>query len=522
MNNTGVQAREKPGTWLLWLCGLVIVLSLSSSFVRPIGVYDEGFSLTNAWRIMGGEIPHRDYWAAYPPGTSLTLAGAFYLFEPTLLVARVVNLGWSMLLLGAVFALLRQFASATISLLATVLAALWVCAALYPSYSVTPALALTFLTLACLFKGLSTGRSTWMLTAGVAGGFVLVFRHDFSAYLYFSLALSLGASLVWGRLHWQDSSFKWLLKQAAMFSAVALVCLAVLLGVCGTENFWQQAIAFPLTGLRAHRYLPFPGMLGLTWATKSMWLLAWFVPGYLLGVCGLLWAMPPRKDFPKALALVLLASMAILLTFQAHNRLDASHVAPSVLFALCFVVVSIGQWVPQTPSGGLARKGVLLVLGLYTLWGTLGQVKFGNVLKCATPSHASSCMSANAEQIQVLEYVNQHFARGDAVFVGNSRHDKIFINDASMYFLLKRPVAVKWNEMHPGVVTTEPVQKAMIQQIEQKRVGLVVLANMPDSNEANASAISSQVRVLDDYIQRNYHAVFANKQYTVLSRVSAF
>jgi hypothetical protein len=164
----------------------------------------------------------------------------------------------------------------------------------------------------------------------------------------------------------------------------------------------------------------------------------------------------------------------------------------------------------------------MLLFGLFSLWGTGGQVKFGSVLRCAEHVKTSHCMAADDEQTEVVEFVNQHLPRAETVFVGNTHHDKIYVNDASLYFLLGRPIPVKWNEMHPGVVTTEPVQKAMIQQIEQRRVKLIVLAAMPDSSEANASAASSQVHALDDYIKRNYRQVFSNRRYAALQRITVF
>ena len=169
----------------------LILIAVTNTFIKPLGIYDEGFSLTNALRILQGDTPHLDYWAAYPPGTSLTLAMAFKFFEPTLLIARLVNLSWTIFILSGFYILLRQFASILLSLTATVIASFWLSAALYPSYSVTPALALIFTALAFFTKGIDLNSKKMSVIGGLIAGCIVLFRHDFAGYLFLSISLAL-------------------------------------------------------------------------------------------------------------------------------------------------------------------------------------------------------------------------------------------------------------------------------------------------------------------------------------------
>ncbi|RYY10063.1 MAG: hypothetical protein EON55_17075, partial [Alphaproteobacteria bacterium] len=38
----------------------------------PVNVYDEGNLLVAAQRLLGGDVPYRDFWGVYPPGQLLT------------------------------------------------------------------------------------------------------------------------------------------------------------------------------------------------------------------------------------------------------------------------------------------------------------------------------------------------------------------------------------------------------------------------------------------------------------------
>ena len=66
-------------------------------------------------------------------------------------------------------------------------------------------------------------------------------------------------------------------------------------------------------------------------------------------------------------------------------------------------------------------------------------------------------MIPRTDQQNIVDYIRSNTASDEYVFVGNIRHDEVFINDASLYFLMQRRIPMRWNEMHPGVVTTSEV-----------------------------------------------------------------
>lgn len=516
-------AHHKWDILLFVSCGVLVIILALSSFMKPLGLYDEGFSLTNALRILNGDIPHRDYWAAYPPGTSFTLAVAFSLFEPSLIVARFVNLGWTLILAFSIFLCLRRFAPTLIGLSVVILASLWVSAAIYPSYSVLPALALTFLALAFLGGAIKAESSACSVIGGCVAGSITLFRHDFSAYLFVSLVLSLLVCVVMKPSSRHMPEFKKAALFILSFLVAAILLLSIMLTKVGWEDFFQQAILFPAKGMREYRHLPVPGFFDFFQSKKSQWVLAWIVPiGVFVG-CVHIFISHRENSLFTQMVIRMFALMAILLTLQAHNRLDYPHAAPSMIFLFCFFSVIMGAK-PQNISIIRNSFGIAFVVAfsLFSMLITIRHVGISCTYRCITHPENFFCIPVDNNQIEVVNFINHNAAQDDYVFVGNTYHDRILINDASLYFLLRKSIPVKWNEMHPGIVTTKPVQEEIVNALNTKEVHFVVLADMPESKEKNLSSISSNVHLLDDFIKDNYSPVFSNTRYSILKRTSSF
>lgn len=505
--------------WFFLLCILVITITVFQSFIRPLGQYDEGFALTNAWRILNGEIPHRDYWAAYPPGAAYVSAMLFALLEPSLLVARLLNMAWTLLLLGSFFILHKQFSTVLVSIGVTAIASIWIGASLYPSYSVLPALALIFLALAILFKGIKSNNHYLAILSGFVAGLVIVFRHDFSGYLFLSVCSSIAITWLFFPGLRQKPEFRGISLFALSFIVVAVLAFFSLLLLVGWGNFFEQAIFFPATGMRENRFLPFPGFLDFFWAWKERWFLAWTVPAFIAGGLAYTLFNKPNPTATQLIAIVIFIAMSIFLTIQAHNRLDMPHAAPSMLFCLSFItLLTAVKTSTNIIFGRTIGWSLLALFCFYSVITTIQGIDSKKALRCIANPHNLPCIPANKPQSEVVNYINNNHPKNSYIFVGNSRHDKIFINDASLYFILQRPIPVMWNEMHPGIVTSQPIQDEIIKQLEAKNVQLVVVADMPEPKEKNSSSISSEIHSLDVYINQNYRPVFSNDKYTVMQR----
>jgi hypothetical protein len=118
----------------------------------------------------------------------------------------------------------------------------------------------------------------------------------------------------------------------------------------------------------------------------------------------------------------------------------------------------------------------------------------------------------------VAEYIQAQTRPDEYVFFGNARHDQIFVNDLLIYFLADRRSPTKYAELHPGLATTMPVQQEIVRELTEKDVRWVVTMRGWESREPNASAISSGVTFLDDYIRANYRPETAFGAYQVWRR----
>ena len=104
--------------------------------------------------------------------------------------------------------------------------------------------------------------------------------------------------------------------------------------------------------------------------------------------------------------------------------------------------------------------------------------------------------------------IQRRTAPSERIYVGTARHDRIFINNIMLYFLAARPSVTKWHELHPGIQTSAPIQTQMIEEFEARELRTIVLNGEWDAvRETNASAVSSGVTLLDDYVRANFTEV---------------
>jgi hypothetical protein len=109
---------------------------------------------------------------------------------------------------------------------------------------------------------------------------------------------------------------------------------------------------------------------------------------------------------------------------------------------------------------------------------------------------------------------------GDPVFVANPRFDLVNVGNPLVYVLVQRPNPTRYDVMQPGVVTTAPVQREIVGDLERSRPELVIrwLSPLADHADDNGAGRSSGVRILDRYIARAYAPERRFGDYQVLVR----
>ena len=522
----------------------VLVLLLFVPIRTPLYIYDEGFAVFNATRLLNGELPYQDFWAVYPPGQLYILAGVYKLFGISLLASRVYDTLVRIAVVVGCFLVARQVTSKFLSYLTVFVAALVMASVGFYAYAVYPALALGVFALWCTIKFVETGRQQWLILAGVLVGISSFFRWDIGLYGI----IGLGAAVFLHRLvaSWQGGQpflqVVWsgvktaaglLLPAAGMFLALyGLVSLN-----SGLSYVWDQVFWFPATKLHEVRALAYPklipGLSGLSdiWSYYSPYMdwLRFYLPlavyAFTFAFYGYLILVRRIQLDTRHFGMLAAALFGLLAFAQALSRYDYIHALPTGLFALLVIVGLVSQ-VRRPPAAAVyLRTGLIILLPailcvyffstLDSFNRTLDQFPPWN---CYSPLPRASCAYVGENQLRTVDYIQANTQVDEPIYVGNQRHDMIFISDVGFYFLAGRPSATRYSELHPGVATTRPVQLEIINELDTKQVPLLVLVDIWLSQEPNGSAQSSGVTDLDDYIHDKYRQITQFGEYQIWQR----
>jgi len=512
---------------------LLGAVSLAASFIlfatlwAPWSVYDEGFTALNGLRVLNGDIPGRDFWAMYPPGQSYVLAVFFKAFGAKLIVARLVGilaLSASMLALAFIVQSLAGWPEAILVGLAGLI--LFVTTGL--ASSVPMGLALVFASILAAQRGLSTGLARWHVSAGILAGLACLFRLDMGVLFIAALALSLFcAGGIKGR------------RALAWAGVGALGVLLLAYGSwalhAGFTALWEQMVDFPFHHFKAFRGKPCPPLVPLAdprWAEGKhydalrQWASFYLSPALELGILawlGLgLWR-GRMKAGGRAFAIMACALFGFGLLARASSRFDDGHMAPMLLMAMVGLAIMHGLARAAFPKS--ARVWVALAalgLGAFCIQ-PLGKRVWDDARHYPPWQRGSELAAArgiapdSGDQEAAAHYIQAHTLPGTPVFVGNLRHDRIFINDCMFNFIAERSCPTAYSELHPGVATTWPVQEQIIRDLKERDVRWVVLWDAPLPDEGNESARSSGVSALDEYLRSKYARVAAFGRYLVLA-----
>jgi hypothetical protein len=122
------------------------------------------------------------------------------------------------------------------------------------------------------------------------------------------------------------------------------------------------------------------------------------------------------------------------------------------------------------------------------------------------------------DRVEVTRFLIQNTTPGERIFVGLTRHDKIYANDTLTYFAAARLPATRWHHFDPGLQTRADVQSDIVAELQARELRYIVLLEWEDVMEPNDSAKSSGVRVLDDYIRQHYRPIKSYGGLSILLR----
>lgn len=507
----------------------------------PLNIYDEGLALVGGLRVYNGEIPFGDYWAIYPPAQSYALAAVFRVAGISVLAERVYDSLVRLALVVVVYFVSSSLVTVSQGMprgkwIPTVSIAMILAAATFYGYAMFPALLFAFLALMLFFLAVQRAQNIWLLAAGLSIGVTALFRIDTAVYVSGGIFVALLLTTLhtqmpegsWRQDIWDKS---WRLAAAALLLIVPIYGWLAWNGNAG--QMFNNLLVFPATTFHDVRHLPYPS-LSLDWSRwqqRNIWLaqidwtvgewLRFYLPifSYLLSALLILmtlavrlWqkrSMPQRHIYASAILV-----LGVGLFIQAMSRYDGIHALPTSLPTVLLLgwlwseLVVQRWWRPVFAYfPGILSLPALVVYGILPLlmWASLAY-RFPPIT-CYSTIPRASCAPVSQDATKVIEALQDRSKENQSVFVASATHDRIFVNDVSLYFLAERPIPTRYHELHPGVVTTLPVQQEIINELQTNEVKWLFVVDWPNPNEPNDSAKSSGITNLDEYIRSNYRAI---------------
>jgi len=299
---------------------LLAVAYFSSYALYGVNLFDEGYLLDPALRVLRGELPGRDFYHFYPPGRFYLLAGLMKLFGPSMSVER-----WLAVFLRAFEALLAW------RLLARHTSRWWALTGFVGILLVPGPLHKVFFGLGAMLvlNGLDwlldAPRDKRFLAFGALLGIIMLFRHDVALFGGATLAITLFAR---PRQSPGRTSFHLLMTLAGVLLVIVPPCL-YWLAEGALDDIVYQAVVAGIRGNKANA-IPYPWPwqgwdAGFRDGLKS--LAFWTPPAAYLAILVHLVRQRRKDKAFSPLAVMELATlvMGILCMNQARLRSDLPH-----------------------------------------------------------------------------------------------------------------------------------------------------------------------------------------------------
>jgi hypothetical protein len=305
-------------------------------------------------------------------------------------------------------------------------------------------------------------------------------------------------------------------------------------------------VRYPLEDFSDYQSLPFPldydgplntGSIGGFLSDSAESLLLFYLPLVLVvGLVASLAALAFRLDREERWWQLAAAVFAVGMAHYLFTRPDAFHTAPlavmvAVLAAWALADARQARRVGLAGGRGLARPVVVagavlagfalaysVVEGLDRRWLELR----GDHSPLRLP--AADGVRVRADRRDVLEravgMVQARVPPGRPIYVATRRSDLVTSGDPLFYVLADRRNPTRYDIQAPGVITSAPVQREIVSDLESVRPRAVVRFTSPvtAAREPNRAGESSGVAILDDYLRRAYRPAATAGPYVILAR----
>jgi len=521
---------------------------------RTINIYDEGVILTGAMRVGAGDIPHRDFYANYGPASFYLLSWLFDIFGQKVIVERVFDLSVRSAILAIVYASLVSNSKQLIAITVTIVCALWLCSVGNYAYPIYPVILLSIISSGIMLNVFLRDTSIFYpFAAGMITGLAALFRYDLGFFIFIAHLSSAALIISLSHSDTCPKSVVFFKKIGPYVLAAGFTVFLILLwyySVGAISSFVHDVIIFPAEFYGRTRNLPFPSFFEKsTLKLGGIYLPIIICLAVMLNFCAkdfkfkdCLQSSSTEDDSRKNYIAFLVTFTIITAIFYIKGlvRVSLEHMQLALLPSLMILGVLLGRRINKSKCFRLALAGIgvfSLVTSLTSAADYLERHIKDNVLVISHVSGffkllLSSDLSSIDDNTEIssidpkqlysffvdrdreaaIHFIAQNTNPTDRIFVGLTRHDKVFANDVSSYFIAKRLPATKWHHFDPGIQTSSEVQSQMINDFYQNKPRYIWLeSTFNDVNEPNDSAKSSGIRILDEYINVRNISVLSRK-----------
>ncbi len=500
---------------------------------RFINLYDEGIILTGANQMQRGLVIHRDFYANYGPAQFWLLSKFFDILGTSVLIERIYDILIRSALALMAYVALIAYARKSVARLAAALIVAWLGTAGSSAYPMYPALALVLASTSLLPLALAGSAHTTAIgfACGLFSGCAFLFKYDVGIYGILAQFAFIFFAAIFINGENQRLSQKTILTAAAYFTGVALP-IVVLLGYFqangAMQGFIHDIFTFSARHYSQTRGLPMPSVWSIVVNADGSGL-AIYLPLLAIGLviaslritrsqqCTI-----DRLEQKRHLFIWILVFLTVVFFMRGIVRASVDHIQVALIPSILLLFIA---W-PASRSGRPALLSLWLLAAVLFLFSTASsafqRIIYYPTLGQAIISGVSSTdywFFIDPQRVNAMQFIFQNTSEDEPIFIGAGRHDKIFANDVSMYFLAQRKPATHWYQFDPGLQSSQEIQEKMVNDLEESKPRLVWQESTWDNmNEPNTSALSQGVLLLDRYLAEHYVAIATFGTITILIR----
>jgi hypothetical protein len=439
---------------------------------------DEGIVLEGAERILRGQVPYRDFFSFYTPGSYYWTALLFRVFGNSMLAPRTV-----LMIYGGLFAVLgyllaRRVSSRSASLIAVALSMLVSLPySFYVQHSWDSSL-LALLSIYCAVRMWENSGSGWALGTGSFAALTVLFEHSRGAGLVFGIAVGFG--LLTARNSWKFS-----IKQLSMLAVGFAWPFALTFAYFGSQHAVGVMLddwIWPLHHYSAANRVGY-GYLHLS---SGQW--------NALHTGSWLWRAFAFFVISPVVVIALLPLLSFGIMIWQTSRLSTGAGHLRVSYYVLLGAALLGLWLPVavlrpdlahliylTPLFAIAGAWILdardvplkiLRIGRHVLvWYLLGSFAAFGLALLLNATGAKNTLATrrgllkSAEADTVIPYIQAHVATGQEIFV--------YPYQPLYYYLTATSNPTSFDFLQPGLHTAEQTAH-MLDELEKHRTNVAI------------------------------------------------